>query len=206
MSRPIRRLIMCLLGVLAAIALPVGAAAAASPPALTEAQAQQVGTDAYVYGILVDGVPPPAEAEHQRHRPEQARRCAGQSARQRRDARDSEQRGVRRAEPRHALHLRSPEPDQGPARAARPEDLGGALLRLRVPRPLHQRLPLRRHAHDRQRRRQLRDRRPEIPRQAARRAAPHPLHLREHLARRPHPGLPPPPTSRPCTRSRPSTS
>lgn len=51
MSRPIRRLIMCLFGVLAAIVLPVGAAAAASPPALTEAQAQQVGTDAYVYGM-----------------------------------------------------------------------------------------------------------------------------------------------------------
>ena len=51
MSRPIRRLIMCLFGVLAAIVLPVGAAAAASPPALTEAQAQHVGTDAYVYGI-----------------------------------------------------------------------------------------------------------------------------------------------------------
>ena len=37
--------------VIAALALPVGAAAAATTPApLTEAQAQQVGTDAYVYG------------------------------------------------------------------------------------------------------------------------------------------------------------
>lgn len=51
MPRPVRRLIMCLLGVVAAIALPAGAAAAASPAALTEAQAQQVGTDAYVYGM-----------------------------------------------------------------------------------------------------------------------------------------------------------
>jgi hypothetical protein len=51
MSRPVRRLITCMLGLIAAIALPVGSAAAATPAALTEAQAQQVGTDAYVYGV-----------------------------------------------------------------------------------------------------------------------------------------------------------
>jgi hypothetical protein len=48
MSRPVRRLITCMLGLIAAIALPVGLAAAATPAALTEAQAQQVGSDAYV--------------------------------------------------------------------------------------------------------------------------------------------------------------
>ena len=52
MSHPARRLITCMLGLIAAIALPVGSAAAATTPApLTEAQAQQVGTDAYVYGV-----------------------------------------------------------------------------------------------------------------------------------------------------------
>ena len=51
MSRPIRRLTMCLLGAVAATVLPVGAAAAAAPAALTEAQAQKVGGDAYVYGM-----------------------------------------------------------------------------------------------------------------------------------------------------------
>jgi hypothetical protein len=50
MSRPVRRLVTCLLGVIAAIAVPVGSAAAAGP-ALTEAQAQKIGTDAYVYGV-----------------------------------------------------------------------------------------------------------------------------------------------------------
>ena len=51
MSRPVRRLITCLGGVVAATVLSVGAAAAATPAALTEAQAQKVGTDAYVYGM-----------------------------------------------------------------------------------------------------------------------------------------------------------
>ena len=52
MSRPVPRLITGLLGVIAAIALPASSAAAAATPApLTAAQAQQVGTDAYVYGI-----------------------------------------------------------------------------------------------------------------------------------------------------------
>jgi hypothetical protein len=52
MSRRIRRLITCMLGVIAAIAVPVGSAAAATP-ALTEAQAQKIGTDGYVYGIAL---------------------------------------------------------------------------------------------------------------------------------------------------------
>jgi hypothetical protein len=50
MSHPARRLITCMLALIAALALPVGSAAAA-PASLTEAQAQQVGTDAYVYGV-----------------------------------------------------------------------------------------------------------------------------------------------------------
>ena len=50
MPLTVRRLIICLLGVTAALVLPVGSAVAATP-ALTEAQAQQVGSDAYVYGI-----------------------------------------------------------------------------------------------------------------------------------------------------------
>jgi hypothetical protein len=46
-----RRRIACLCGLMAAIALLVGATSAAgAAPALTQAQAKQVGTDAYVYG------------------------------------------------------------------------------------------------------------------------------------------------------------
>ena len=52
MSYPVRRLITCLAGSIAAIAVPfVGSAAAATPAPLTEAQAQQIGTDAYTYGM-----------------------------------------------------------------------------------------------------------------------------------------------------------
>jgi hypothetical protein len=47
-----RRRITCLCGLMAAIAVPVGATSGASAaPALTQARAQQVGTNAYVYGI-----------------------------------------------------------------------------------------------------------------------------------------------------------
>ena len=51
MTLPARRLLACLLGVIVAIALGTGSAMAAGPAQLTEAQAQQIGTDAYVYGI-----------------------------------------------------------------------------------------------------------------------------------------------------------
>jgi hypothetical protein len=52
MLRPACRLITCLLGSIAAIAVPfVGSAVAATHAPLTEAQAQQIDTDAYVYGI-----------------------------------------------------------------------------------------------------------------------------------------------------------
>jgi hypothetical protein len=44
------RSIRCLFALLVVLALPIGSAAA-SPPPLSQSQAQQVGTDAYVYGI-----------------------------------------------------------------------------------------------------------------------------------------------------------
>jgi hypothetical protein len=48
-----RRLLACLIGAALASAtvISLGSASAASPTSLTEAQAQQIGTDAYVYGI-----------------------------------------------------------------------------------------------------------------------------------------------------------
>ena len=52
MTLPARRPLACVLGVIAAIVLGTGSARAATGPApLTEAQAQQIGADAYVYGI-----------------------------------------------------------------------------------------------------------------------------------------------------------
>jgi hypothetical protein len=50
MTRPIRIVVGSLAGLLAMLALPLGSAAAA-PAQLTQAQAQKVGTDAYVYGV-----------------------------------------------------------------------------------------------------------------------------------------------------------
>jgi hypothetical protein len=46
-----RRLLACLLGAIAVIASAAGSAAAAGPAQLTQAQAQRIGADAYVYGI-----------------------------------------------------------------------------------------------------------------------------------------------------------
>jgi hypothetical protein len=48
-----RRLLACLIGaaVASAAVISLGSASAASRTSLTEAQAQQIGTDAYVYGI-----------------------------------------------------------------------------------------------------------------------------------------------------------
>ncbi len=53
MIRFSRRLLACLIGVVvaSATAVSLGSASAASTASLTEAQAQQIGTDAYVYGI-----------------------------------------------------------------------------------------------------------------------------------------------------------
>jgi hypothetical protein len=46
-----RRLLAALLGAAVAAAVSAGGAVAAAPAPLTEAQAQQIGTDAYVYGV-----------------------------------------------------------------------------------------------------------------------------------------------------------
>ena len=51
MSRLSARLIIRLAGIVAALILPAGVAVGASPPSAAQLQAQQVGTDAYVYGI-----------------------------------------------------------------------------------------------------------------------------------------------------------
>jgi len=51
MPRLLRRLLTCLLGVSAVIALPAASTSAAAPAPVTATQAQQIGTDAYVYGI-----------------------------------------------------------------------------------------------------------------------------------------------------------
>jgi hypothetical protein len=51
MTLATRRLLACVLGVIITTALAAGSAAAAGPPQLTKAQAQLIGTDAYVYGI-----------------------------------------------------------------------------------------------------------------------------------------------------------
>ncbi len=57
MPSPVRRVLICLLSVSAAIVLPAASASAAGAAPITEAQAQQIGTDAYVYGIpLLDFV------------------------------------------------------------------------------------------------------------------------------------------------------
>lgn len=51
MSSHLRRLLTCLLAACAAGATFAGYASASSPAPVTEAQAQQIGTDAYVYGV-----------------------------------------------------------------------------------------------------------------------------------------------------------
>jgi hypothetical protein len=52
MTLPARRPLACALGVIIAIVFGTGSARAETGPApLTEAQAQQIGADAYVYGI-----------------------------------------------------------------------------------------------------------------------------------------------------------
>ena len=119
MTLPARRPLACVLGVIVAIVLGTGSARAAAGPApLTEAQAQQIGADAYVYGIPL--------LEFQRQRATQTSVTVpnnlsdapiNQLGNQRKLA-DAGTPGVRRQQ-RHALHDGSPRPSQGPARPAR---------------------------------------------------------------------------------------
>ena len=51
MTRLSRRLLACAVGLIGILALPAVSAAAPSASSLTQAQAQKIGTDAYVYGI-----------------------------------------------------------------------------------------------------------------------------------------------------------
>jgi hypothetical protein len=51
MSRSSARLVISLFGIVAAFSLPAGSAIAAGSPSAAQLHAQQVGTDAYVYGI-----------------------------------------------------------------------------------------------------------------------------------------------------------
>ena len=98
-------------------------------------------------------------------------RRAGQPAGQRPPAGDGRASGVRATQQRHAVHDGSPGPDRHGARAARARGQWTPVLLVRVPGSLHERLPLRRHPHDRRRRRELPDHRPGLPWQGAARAA-----------------------------------